>query len=259
MQLAYTQYGSGQPVVLVHGYLSDGNYWKPLIPKLAKHYQVISIDLLGFGKSPKPHTARYSLEEHVAALVATIKQATDEPIILIGHSMGSLVSAHLATQHPDMVKRLILCNMPLFPDAVQAREVIKRTSPTYSLMLYSPFARVIWPIVRFVWPVIRPFLIARRLVPGPPGAFSSRHSYASRMGSLKHTIETADAMELLSKVTQPTTLVLGIFDRNIYQRTLDKSRLPATISIDWVDTGHHTIYQLPRVILDILVPSSGKS
>ena len=259
MQLAYKRYGSGQPVVLVHGYLSDSDYWKPLIPKLSTHYEVIVIDLLGFGDSPKPHRASYSLDEHAAALTETIRKITEEPVILIGHSMGSLVSAHLAAEHPDMISQLILCNMPLFPDAVQAREVIKRTGPGYQVLLYSPFARILWPIVRFFWPVIRPFLLARKLIPGPPGAFSSRHSYASRMGSLKNTVETANAMRLLARVTQPTTLILGIFDRSIYKRTLDTTHLPANISIDWVDTGHHTIYQLPNIILDILIPPSRKS
>lgn len=252
-QLAYKRFGSGRPIVLVHGYLSDGEYWKPLIPQLSAHYEVIVIDLLGFGKSPKPADATYSIDEHAAALATTIKQVTNEPIVLIGHSMGALISANLATKNPTLVKQLILCNMPLFPDKVQAREVIKRTGPAYQLMLYSPFARILWPIIRFFWPLIRPLLLTRRLIPGPPGAFSSRHTYASRMGSLKNTVESADAMQLLARVTQPTTLILGIFDRNIYKRTLDTTRLPDSISIEWVDTGHHTIYQLPQAVLNNVI------
>ena len=259
VQLHYTIHGTGEPLVLVHGYLSDSTYWRTIVPELSKHYQVIAIDLLGFGKSPKPASADYSLDEHVTALAETIKQVTNKPIILVGHSMGSLVSARFAAQYPDAVARLLLCNMPLFPDAVQAREVIKRTNPTYRLMLYSPFARILWPIVRCVWPAIRPLLRARRLVPGPPGAFSSHHTYASRMGSLKNTVEVANAMQLLQKLTQPTTLILGIFDRRVYKRTLDTTRLPSNISIDWVDTGHHTVHQLPSAVLDILIPPSRKS
>ena len=253
IQLAYKRYGSGQPLVLVHGYLSDGNYWRPLVPKLAEHYDVIVVDLLGFGDSPKPATASYSLDEHAELLAETIKQLTNKPAIVIGHSMGALISAHLAVTQPTIVKQLLLLNMPLFPDRVQAREVIKRTGPAYQLLLYSPFARVLWPIVRFIWPVIRPLLVARRLVPGPPGAFSTRHSYASRVGSLKHTVEVADAMQLLRSLTQSTTLILGIFDRNIYQRTLNTSGLPENVAIEWVDTGHHTIYQVPQAVLNNLV------
>jgi pimeloyl-ACP methyl ester carboxylesterase len=79
------------------------------------------------------------------------------------------------------------------------------------------------------------------------------------MRSLFNTVESADALALLHKVRVPTTLINGIFDRRIYKHTIDASSLPANISIEWVDTGHHTIYQIPQAVLDLLIPPSRKS
>lgn len=114
-------------------------------------------------------------------------------------------------------------------------------------------------MVRAVWPLIRRLFPARRVIPGPPGAFSAHHTYTSRMRSLFNTVESADALALLHKVRVPTTLINGIFDRRIYKHTIDASSLPANISIEWVDTGHHTIYQIPQAVLDLLIPPSRKS
>ncbi len=56
MRLFYREYGTEHTdtVVLLHGYLSDGRYWSSVVKRLKQTHHVIAIDLLGFGKSPKP-------------------------------------------------------------------------------------------------------------------------------------------------------------------------------------------------------------
>jgi pimeloyl-ACP methyl ester carboxylesterase len=246
MALFYHTYGSGAPLVLLHGYLSDSRYWQALIPELAKHYTVITIDLLGFGKSPKPRSATYTLDEHAAAIAETITHITSEPVTLAGHSMGALVAGQLSATRPELITRTVLCNMPLFRDAKQARGVIMRTGPLYRILLYSPLARIAWPLVKS-------FFLAKRLAPGPPGAFSIHHTYRSRMLSLANTIEPTSALELLLSISVPTVLINGTYDRRVYRETLATTTLPATITIKWVETGHHTLHQAPHELLDVLI------
>jgi pimeloyl-ACP methyl ester carboxylesterase len=52
MKLAMETHGSGQAIVLIHGMGSAATAWKPIIPELAKQFEVITIDLPGHGRSP---------------------------------------------------------------------------------------------------------------------------------------------------------------------------------------------------------------
>ena len=65
--------GDGPPVVLVHGIASSSVTFQKLVPLLVGTHRVISIDILGFGRSPAPADAQYTIEEHVAALHRTIR------------------------------------------------------------------------------------------------------------------------------------------------------------------------------------------
>ena len=86
-----------------------------LVPLLEEHHRVISIDILGFGRSPVPTEAEYTLEEHVAALRATIRELRlRRPYVLVGHSLGSLIVARYTAEHPERISRLILVAPPVY-------------------------------------------------------------------------------------------------------------------------------------------------
>ena len=86
--------GEGPVIVLLHGIASSAATFKSVVPHLEEHHRCISIELLGFGESPAPPDATYTIEEHVAAIKATIDSLRLEaPFILVGHSLGSLLSA----------------------------------------------------------------------------------------------------------------------------------------------------------------------
>lgn len=236
--------GEGTPIVLLHGYLSDSRYWRTLAAQLAADHQVITIDLLGFGRSPKPRSSQYSLADHVTALARTLDGLTTQPIIIVGHSMGALIAAQFAVSHPDRVKRVILVNMPIFKSRAQARELLMGTSRLYRTMLYSPLARLAWPIAKL--------LLRGWLAPGPRGAFSVRHTYPSRTRSLAHTIEKTDPLALLAHLDRPATLIQGTYDRTVYRENLEHAKLPDSLDLRWVDTGHHTAIDQPDIVLDAI-------
>lgn len=80
MSLHYHITGSGPTIILLHGFLSDSRYWRGITSSLSQHYRVVTIDLLGFGKSPKPKTATYSLTYQAQLVAKTIKDVSDEPV-----------------------------------------------------------------------------------------------------------------------------------------------------------------------------------
>ncbi|WP_199184008.1 alpha/beta fold hydrolase [Cryobacterium sp. Y57] len=92
-----TDAGTGPVVLLVHGIASSSITFYEVIPLLTPNHRVIAVDILGFGQSPAPIGCQYRLDDHVGALAATIRSLKlREPFVLVGHSLGSLISTRYA-------------------------------------------------------------------------------------------------------------------------------------------------------------------
>jgi cis-3-alkyl-4-acyloxetan-2-one decarboxylase len=76
---------------------------------------VIVVDLLGFGDSPKPDWATYDARTQAQSLAKTLLGlGLTQRVVLVGHSMGSLVAVEFAKRYPALVKALVLCSPPLY-------------------------------------------------------------------------------------------------------------------------------------------------
>jgi cis-3-alkyl-4-acyloxetan-2-one decarboxylase len=107
--------GTGPTIVLLHGIASSSVTWDDVAPVLAVNYRVIAIDLLGFGKSPKPDACDYTVEDHARSVMFTLrKKKIRGNFVLIGHSMGSIIATHIAARHPKRVSQLVLCALPIY-------------------------------------------------------------------------------------------------------------------------------------------------
>jgi pimeloyl-ACP methyl ester carboxylesterase len=107
--------GRGHPVILLHGLASSSATFDLVVPLLKDTHRVISLDLLGFGHSPTPPTASYTLEEHVAAVDRTIRSLKlGSRATLVGHSLGALIAARFAAQNPSLLSHLILVSPPVY-------------------------------------------------------------------------------------------------------------------------------------------------
>lgn len=130
--------GVGNPVVLVHGIASSSVTFDNLVPLLRDRHRVIAIDLLGFGRSPTPASAGYTLEEHVAAVKATLKSLRLRgPVTLVGHSLGALVCARLAAENPRMFSHLILIAPPVYLPGETVLDPIERIKMDAYRTLYD--------------------------------------------------------------------------------------------------------------------------
>jgi pimeloyl-ACP methyl ester carboxylesterase len=114
--IAYERSGSGPPLVLVHGSISDHTYWRAVLPALSARFTVHAMERRGRGESGDAHPYRIDREaEDVAALVDSIA----EPAVLLGHSYGALCSleAALLTDRP---RKLVLYDPPIHPEGFPA-------------------------------------------------------------------------------------------------------------------------------------------
>lgn len=95
-RLNHHRVGSGEPLVLVHGIGSRWQVWEPVIPALAERFDVIAVDLPGFGGSaPLPHTTVATLTDALAGFLA--EEGIDKPH-LAGNSMGGYITLQLGAR-----------------------------------------------------------------------------------------------------------------------------------------------------------------
>ncbi|MUK02385.1 alpha/beta fold hydrolase [Vibrio cholerae] len=89
IELSYQDHGTGQPVVLIHGYPLDGNSWeKQTHALLSAGYRVITYDRRGFGASSKPTTG-YDYDTFAADLNTVLETLDLTDVVLVGFSMGT--------------------------------------------------------------------------------------------------------------------------------------------------------------------------
>jgi len=109
VEIHYVELGKGYPVILVHGWMGWGTYWRNIIPALSKRYHVYAIDLIGHGLSEKPlEDNKYTTDAQARMIKDLMKKLSIDKAIILGHSMGGEISAKIAIMYPDMVKKLIL-------------------------------------------------------------------------------------------------------------------------------------------------------
>lgn len=113
--------------ILLHGIGNSAKAWEKLIPLLPKDIRVIGIDLLGFGKSPKPGWAKYDAKTQARSVGLTLlKLRLFQQPTLVGHSLGGLVSVEVAKRYPLLIKQLILCSPPFYKQTEAKRQLLKR-------------------------------------------------------------------------------------------------------------------------------------
>jgi 2-hydroxy-6-oxonona-2,4-dienedioate hydrolase len=107
LPLPFQRVGVGLPLVLVHGYLGGSSQWDAQLPVLSQHFEVVTLDLAGYGKAN--HLAAPSdLAAHASNVLATLDHLGIERFHLLGHSMGGMVVQEITRQAPQRVDRLVL-------------------------------------------------------------------------------------------------------------------------------------------------------
>ena len=108
------------PLILLHGFGAAIEHWRHNIPILSQNHRVYAVDLLGFGGSRKVQVP-YSVNLWVEQIHDFWQTFMNRPVVLVGNSIGSLVSMALAGKYPEMVAGLVMISLP---DVSRRREMI---------------------------------------------------------------------------------------------------------------------------------------
>lgn len=96
-----------QIALLIHGWSSSSFAMSPLVGQLSQRFSCIAVDLPGFGKSP-PFPQRASIPIYADILADLLEEISDGPVVLVGHSMGGMISLTMALRHSALVERMVL-------------------------------------------------------------------------------------------------------------------------------------------------------
>jgi pimeloyl-ACP methyl ester carboxylesterase len=138
---------SGPVFVMLHGIGMSHRYYRRLQILLARHGDTHSIDLPGFGATPRPDR-QLSVADYADVIAETLQKMGATRAVVIGHSMGAQFAAELAVQHPDLVSHVVL----LGPVVDSARRTVReqtlalgldslRESPMGNAIVFTDYAR----------------------------------------------------------------------------------------------------------------------
>lgn len=132
----------GSAVLLVHGLGASSDHWRKNIPVLAEHHRVYAIDLIGFGQSAKPQpsdSVSYCFETWGQQIADFCREVIQDPVFLIGNSIGCLVTLQATVINPQQVSAIALLDCALRLQHERKLKGIRRlTFPWVQKLLLSP-------------------------------------------------------------------------------------------------------------------------
>jgi pimeloyl-ACP methyl ester carboxylesterase len=118
----YTDEGKGTAVMMIHGFLENSTMWDKIKPELIKKNRIITVDLLGHGKSDCLGYV-HSMELFAETIDAVLKHLRIRKYILVGHSLGGYISLALAKINSTKIKGLCLLNSTSYEDSEERKKL----------------------------------------------------------------------------------------------------------------------------------------
>ncbi len=261
VRLHYSDRGTGQPVVLIHGNAVTGDDYNTsgVADLLLARHRVIIFDRPGFGYSDRPRGRLWTANQQAELLHKALRQLGVERPVIVGHSWGAIVALALAEAHPGDTAALVLLSGYYFwtlrpdvlPVALGAAPVIGDilrytisplfgwlTMPLFKRLLFSPaavparFQAEYSPAM-----ALRPSQIRATSLDGAlmiPGALSLRGSYKD--------------------LSMPVVIMAGDGDKVVFKRSAE--RLQASIKgsiLRVVNGAGHMVHHLaPRQVVEAI-------
>ena len=122
IELHHKIYGSGDPVLCIHGFGASLFSWRNFVAPLSQRYQLILIDLKGHGNSPKPPGSGYSTRDHAELIFKFILDHDLKNLALVGNSFGGalslFVSIMLLEKEPGRLRSLVLIDAGAYKEYI---------------------------------------------------------------------------------------------------------------------------------------------
>ena len=256
MELHFVESGSGPLVVLLHGFPEFWYSWRRQMPALASAgFRAVAPDLRGFNDSPRPRdVASYRLTHVITDVAELIERLGGQPCVLVGHDWGGLVAWYVAMSRPDLVRKLVVLNIP--HPVPFLRELRNSTSQklrmAYQLFFQPPF------LPELVMPLLLPRLFPRltseemavyKKAWAKPGALRGMANYYRAIRKYRGELKP-----LIRRIDIPTLILWGEREPVFRPETLDGTEqwVPNLRIEKIARAGHFVQSDQPEIVNELL-------
>lgn len=233
----------GPVVVLVHGIASTSATFTGVMAALPGH-RIVAVDLLGFGRSIAPAAARFTIEEHAAALGTTIDRLKLETFVAVGHSLGALVVSRFAAGHPRGLSATVLVSPPIYVP----EDTLPSGAARAAMHLYLRSYDYLRQNRRFTISLTR---LISRLLPVPGILDVNERNWSAFELSLKNAIETQTSVADIASTTVPVVIVYGTLDPFVVPEMMTLLGALRHVRVHRVPLGTHIVGSaLARIVAD---------
>ncbi len=243
----YEAYGSGAPVILLHGWLGSWVLWQPTMEALGKKYRCYALDFWGFGESGKKRDS-YAVSDFMELVRQFMDALGIMAAPLIGHSMGGTTSLGTTIRYPERVRKVAVIGSPIVGSSLST--LLKFAGDPFigsvvrsRLSLLKLGLRLYAPIVTRApekwWPMLEKDVSSMTIA-----------SFFSSIGSLRRT----DLRPRLNEIKVPTLGIYGKRDVIVHPKQYQplKAGVPhARIEIR-DRSGHFPMLDEPEAYLEII-------
>lgn len=251
--LVYDRKGAGETVVLIHGIGHRRQAWEPVFDQLAERYDVIRLDLAGFGESPAyPRGTPYNMDNACADLTANFAAWGVTRPHVVGNSLGGAISLELAA------RGLVASATVLSPAGFFGR--VARLWPLIMLSLMKLASQAPDRLLRWSSRGRTGRMVAGYLLYVHPerttfeGAYGDARAMKRAPGFYRTILAGVSYRLDASALTVPTTVAWGTKDRLLpyRQARTARRRLPHAHHVPLPDCGHVPMIDNPRLIIEVI-------
>lgn len=128
-EIAYTDQGDGEAVLLLHGFPLSSFSWRTLAPVLAQRLRVIAPDLLGYGRSGKPAGAPLDIRAQAGYMLELLEHLGIDRVGVVGHAEGGGVAQRLALEGFDVAAMVLVSSIAFDASPVGPTRDVQRLDP----------------------------------------------------------------------------------------------------------------------------------
>ncbi|MCJ8314078.1 MAG: alpha/beta hydrolase [Saccharospirillaceae bacterium] len=260
LSLRYLTMGQGEPLVLIHTIRSQLDYFQKIIPQLAKHYQVIALDLPGHGKSQISHQV-HNKPLFVSAVTGLIKKLNLNNVTLVGESIGAAIALGIAAEKKVTVKQVFALNSADYNNS----NGLDRSSILGKIL----FTGIRLPIIGFIISNAERSQVLKKVFEGgfvdntqlPESLIAEFSQSGNRKGFAKafrsiflNWTSWVEGVKQYQNIDVPVELIYSDHDWSLPQERLDNQKRIKHAQLKTIDQcGHFSALEKPNDILKIIL------
>lgn len=251
LTLSYIDEGSGEVILLIHGFCGSPAYWETIIPQLSENYRVIAPALRGHGKSSAVSDP-YTIDDMAMDIKCLLEELQIPKVIMFGHSLGGYVTLSFAERFPEKLSGLALIHSTAYPDSEEATQGRTKTMDLISENGIEPLIKNLVPKL-FAPEHINTMPEQVEFV----SEIGFNTSVTGAKGALRAMRDRENRNAFLRTSKLPILLLAGEYDQIIPKEKVFSENSPSIKQVVLEDAGHMGMIENPKELTNIMMDFIG--